>query len=470
MRLIFFSFLISTFCFGQNPFQVPKEEIGKTGVYTVEQPGVPIHKDYDEIYRHNHGRKLKLAPGGKFYQLQFEKAKFKLVVPETYSPQNPAGIIFIDTRNSEFHPNLVDTTLNYLNEYAKQKNFICVLIDTKEPTLKQRDTGGLDLGHEYAVIVRRSIDIVKERYSIDSDRVLTFSNYSVDQVFMTTVCCPHVFKHNAFTGTPMFFYDNMPSAKGGKPIPSFGAQDEAIKTMKEAAQNTYAFFHVYLSDDKNLLQSEKKLNEDSEKIFTRNKFNKASFFNISYKGVLKDKIDIKDLEIFDNQYLLMIAALDKIDPKPFNAKIYLEQAQNFEKKNNFPKAFENYKIAAKYGFEEAVTKYEEMNKELQDSSTSMMKLHLAKNYPEAYNLAQTILKKFGSTSNAQAANLYKTYSRDKKIILEIKAASFLAKAEAALKQSPVPVDKIKAACEKVIQTVPGTVTAEKAKTILEKIK
>ena len=442
---------------GQNPFQVPKEEIGKTGVYTVEQPGVPKHADYEEIYRHNHGRKLKLAPGGKFYQLQFEKAKFKLVVPETYSKDNPPGFLYLGFGDSMDRK--IDDIVEYCKPLLKQRNLIAIIIDHKlrDPGDPAFQNNLLEIKYEHAMLIRRTIDIVLERYTIDSERILGYAGMlKADDFSIASITCPHIFKFNVLYSLFPPFYDNMPSPDNKKMFPSFGAQDQEITTLKEARKNRFLFFNINLPLT---VKGDKKSLAFLKKFIKENKFSNSEVFTIEKKAVVPR-----------NGFPEIFLCVDKIDPKPFNAKTYLEQAQNFEKKNNFPKAFENYKIAAKYGFKEAVTKYEEMNKELQDSSTSMMKLHLAKNYPEAHAIAQTILKKFGPTSNAQAANLYKTYSRDKKIILEIKAASFLAKAEAALKQSPVPVDKIKAACEKVIQTVPGTVTAEKAKAILEKIK
>ena len=170
------------------------------------------------------------------------------------------------------------------------------------------------------------------------------------------------------------------------------------------------------------------------------------------------------------RYPEVFKLIDKIDPKPFNAKVFLTQAQAFEKKNNFPKAFEAYKIAANYGFEEAIKKFKEMNKELIETTSEINKHDKSKNYPEAFKLAQYLLKKFGTKSSLRATLINKTYLKDNKIILEIKAAAFLAKAEAALSQSPPPKDKIRAACEKVIKTVPDTFTAKKAQKLLKSLK
>jgi len=119
MKITYFLLVINTLflqTFAQDPFEVPQEEIGKVGVYTVEQPGVPKHPDYEEIYRHNEGKKLSLDPTKKFYKLQFIKPKFKITAPKTYNPVIPPGIIITDVRNLLEKKNAVQTTLEYLEE------------------------------------------------------------------------------------------------------------------------------------------------------------------------------------------------------------------------------------------------------------------------------------------------------------------------------------------------------------------
>lgn len=459
MRSFLLLNLLTLFTFTSlaDPFSVPKDEIGKKGVYTIEQPGVPKHADYEEIYRHNHGRKLKLAPGGKFYQLQFEKAKFKLVIPETYSKDNPPGLLYLgfgDTIDSK-----IDDVIEFCKPLLKQRNLIAIAVDHKlrEPGDAALNNNPLEIHYEHAMLIRRTVDIVRERYTIDSERIIGYAGMLKAVDFsVAAISCPKIFKYNALYTLLPPFYDNMPSPDNKKMFPSFGAQDQEITTLKEARKNKFLFFNLNLPF---MLDANKKAEQHLKKFLKDTKFSNSEIFTIDNKN-----------EDERNTYPEIFLCVDKIDPKPFNAKTYLENAQNFEKKNNLPKAFENYKIAANYGFKEAVEKFTELNKDLQKIETEMMKSHLDKFFPEAYSKATEILKKFGANSSIQAANIYKTYSQDKKIILEIKAAAFLEKAKAASKKPNPPTDKIKEACKKVIKTVPGTKTAEKAQALLDSLK
>ena len=460
MRYLFIvnCFIFSIYSFAQDPFKVPKEEIGKKGLYTIEQPGIPKHKDYDEIYRHNFGKKLDLDPSKKFYLIKHHEVKFKIYAPETYNPQKPPGILYL---GYEENPSLsLDEIFEYCKPHLKQRNLIAVAPVRKRDN-KELEKANLDRGHEYPLLVRRSVDLISERYKIDPERIITYSGMLISLYSkIAFVCCPKTFKYNILEGLDDLYYDDMPSPDNRKKYPSFGSQGQEITTTKDAAKNKYLFTYITYTDMKEDMMKDHnlKMKKFLEEFLKKNKFANSEIMAINMKG---KEVRKGFPEIFQ--------CVDKIDPKPFNAKSFLIQAQAFEKKKNLPKAFENYKAAAKYGFEEAVKKYNDMNKELQNEAASMMKSHLDKNYPEAYVAAQTILKKFGSGSSPQALNIYKTYPKDKKIVLEIKAAAFLAKAEAALKQTPPPKDKIKAACEKVIKTVPGTKTAEKAKKVIESL-
>ena len=269
-------------------------------------------------------------------------------------------------------------------------------------------------------------------------------------LFIAAVCCPKVLKNNAFRDTPHSFYDNMPHARTGKKILSFGSQDQEITTAKEAANNTFIFFRD-VEEDIELRKMKKDLEKSTEALFKRIKFRKAEFADLQ-----PDQAEI-------------IQAFTKIDPKPFDAKAFYTAALKFEKQKNFAKAFENYKAAATYGVKEAKDKFEPLVKELQEKTAGMLKNHTGKNYPEAHKLAVEILKNFGAASAPKAVTVYQSYAKDKKIATELKAATFLDKAEAASKKPNPPKDKIKEACEKVIKICPGTFTAQRAKKLMESL-
>ena len=99
----------------------------------------------------------------------------------------------------------------------------------------------------------------------------------------------------------------------------------------------------------------------------------------------------------------------------------------------------------------------------------MLKAHGEKDYPIANNIAKDLIKTFGQKKYPKAVNLYRQYLKNKKVRLEIKAATYLSKAEKSLKEANPAKDKIKTLCEKVIKFCPGTVTAKKAEKLLTEI-
>jgi len=110
-----------------------------------------------------------------------------------------------------------------------------------------------------------------------------------------------------------------------------------------------------------------------------------------------------------------------------------------------------------------------IKKELNSKIRAMLKAHGEKDYPIANNIAKDLIKTFGQKKYPKAVNLYRQYLKNKKVRLEIKAATYLSKAEKSLKEANPAKDKIKTLCEKVIKFCPGTVTAKKAEKLLTEI-
>ena len=160
-----------------GPFDVPNAEKGKKGLYTVEQPGVPVHEDYAEIMRHNHGRKLEKDRTGQFYRLKHAKAKFKIYVPDSYNPAVPAGIAYIGVEDSGPMGTSIDKSINLCKDFFARRNLIGIAIDAKSLEVGRMQDIMVDYQHEYSVLIRRSIDIVKERYKVDPERVWPFLSF-----------------------------------------------------------------------------------------------------------------------------------------------------------------------------------------------------------------------------------------------------------------------------------------------------
>ena len=93
-----------------------------------------------------------------------------------------------------------------------------------------------------------------------------------------------------------------------------------------------------------------------------------------------------------------------------------------------------------------------------------------KNYYDAFKTARFLKNNYPAKYVKDSNIILTKIKADEKIITEIKAAIYLNNVKNSLNQSPVPVDDIIAACEKVTKTVPGTVTAEKAQKIIDSLK
>ena len=452
MKSFLLLLLLSVNSLGKNPFEVPREEIGKTGIYTVEQPGVPVHKDYEEIYRHNHVNKPQLSADKKYYKIYNKNIRFKIFVPESYNPSAPPGLIFMGLDDFTQPSKVFEENIKQSKEFLKQKNLIAVSVEMSQEVNLNGNMDFIANKFEYAVLIRRSISIIEERYKIDLDRIISFSsNSDRDGLSIAAITCPQKFKNNIFWDVTLLFHELMPRPDS-IPKVSFGSTSEQIKTIEEASKNRYLFFFYKKEDN----PQDKEVVKYIKRLLKKYNFSNTEFVDFNPQN-LKSR----------NGHEELLLTVEKIDPKPFDAKQILNKAISSDKKKDFLNAFKFYKIAAAYGFKEAQEKFNSWNNELIKKSAAMLEAHKNNDFPAAYKLAMIILKKYGSENCAEAAQLLKEYSKDKKISLELKAASFLAKAEAALKQNPPPKDKIKAACEKVIKIVPGTKTAEKAQKMLD---
>jgi hypothetical protein len=445
-KLLLLLFLFSLTA--QADFKVKNDEMHKKGLIIIEQAGIPLGPAYKEINRHRGGNKLRMDPTGKFISLKFAKARWKVYVPPTYNSTASTGlVILLDTYKDPGREN-EDVMAKY--KYAAGKfNVILILIDCKAPPIDLKmDPTVASFAEECQLLLRRSVDLANERYKINPDRVFLYSGI-VDTIaaFGAAIYCPDVFRNFISEGAPDPWWE-MEVDGVGKKAPSFGSQAAAITTLKKASKNRFVF-----TSTKTIEGLRFRNTEALDKMLKKYKFSKYSFETIdSSKGQ-------KALDV----------GIAKIDPDPFDSSVYMKNAMAFEKRQDFSKAFENYKLATAYGVAGAKEKFEPMEKELNRKTAEMTKGHKAKDYALANNTAKQIINKFGQQNSPIAVKFYKAYLSDKKVVLEIKAAAYLSKAAEAFKKANPAKDKVKAACEKVIKLCPGTVTAQKAKDLLTKV-
>ena len=449
--ILFLSFSLSA----KDSFDVPKEEIGKTGLYTVKEPGVPVHPDYKEIYRLNFGDTPPVDSVEKYIVPEATVPKYLVYCPESYDPKKPAGIALFGIQFKYSREVTMDMILKTSKKLLEERNLIAVIVNSDGGLLEDASKSS----NEASMLIRRSLDIVKERYEINEKRIFLLgfpgSNY---YCFKLLLASPQVFKHSIFCSTPHMFKETINFQ--GEPIISLSGSNEGIKYLKEASKNRIHILYAYSlgKDWVKYHPATKKKMLEARKTFKKYNFKNTTFEE--YKFIGKNIYTIPSIFTY----------IDKIDPDPFNPAIHLKNAKEYEAKNNFKEALISYKEAAEKGSKTGLEKYNELKKDLDDGIENFLKLHLKKHYPDSNTLGRSLVQKYGAVNCKKILKFLTSYSSDKKIVLEIKAAAFLAKAEAALKQTPPPKDKIKAACEKVIKTVPGTKTAEKAQSLLDQLK
>ena len=443
MKAFLLIVLFSQICFSQYRFTPQKEEIGKKGMYTLSQKGIPIHKDYEAIFDLYKDKELSKDASGKYYVLNQEQPSFKIYVPPTYLPSRPAGIIILAISSCIATDEELNEAMEYCKFFAEKRNFICIGVETKNPNFEQIRYEYSPHLYEYALLIRRAVDIIKERYKTEFGRIVTFTNSETKSLFLASISCPSTFRYNSFIGLPYII-------EGSK-----------------AKKNTFHFYLPFNFKDKKSISVQRALN-----LFKKQKYNSAEFVNAQFiefvfKNIITNPKDQTGKKVFDNQYDLMIEALDGIDPKFTNSKRFLLAAKEAEKNNNKAKAFTYYKQASQYGFKKAFRKVKELQSELDEHSRHLAEYHKAKDYPGAYKLILKINKDFGQKSNRLSNTLYLQYSKNKHIIAEIKASAKLERELLNLSNGLSDKNTIKSLCQQIVANFPGSRTAIKAAQVIE---
>jgi len=443
---------LNYFLLAQNPFSVPKGEIGKTGTYSIHQVGIPVNKDYEEIIKSFKNLKLEKDPTEKFYELKYEKASFKIHVPNSYSPLKPAGVIVLAISSSQSTEEELAKAFEHCEYFAHKRNFICVGINTENPDFENLKSYYSFHTYEYALLLRRAVDIVKERYKTEFGRVIAFTNNEPISLFWAAITSPQVFKNTSYIGTVPVSLVN------------------SVKTTSRTLMNKYLVYYPLNVVYKKSLAAERTLNSSNAQLFSTYKFTNFQYEEFALNGVVKDPLILSEIKIYDDQFELMIEALDKLDPKFPNRKKLLSIAQKAELKGDHAIAYSNYKIAAQAGFSEAYDKFNELKTELEALTTQMIAAHKERDFPASYKIMSSIFQKFGSKSSLDATKIYQIYSKDKKIILEIKASKRFETELEKFRKNKSNKEVLKTLCENILESIPNSKTAMRAREILSELR
>lgn len=436
----------------------PKEEINKIGSYQIKTDLIP--ERYRNLWTNSRFNKVRedevKNDNHRVYSTVIESFKWNIWTPQKYDPQRPAGILVLPLSFQ------IEDFPQKWQHFCDSHNLILI---SPEFSKFIRTCN--------AALILCSIDIVKSRYKIDPRRIYLCAikyHYYTDML-----CFPEAFSGFVFVESGLHFsrkYFN--KTLGGRRLREL---DELLK------KNYFAF--IVNNENQKLPTEDQNIEVESfdsgtEYYRTENGWNsiwKKQYFqkNSKYKHITIDgqhETLLTQVDYFYGiDYTTMRDAVTFLDTPVINrGKELVKLGKQAENLKQYKKAIELYLLAENHHVSGAQNYTNRVLSLLKSQENKLRKLIISKDYGSAYKLATEVVKQYG-TEHAKFSKLaVKEFLDDEKIALEIKAAVFLAKAEAALKQSPVPADKIKAACEKVIQTVPGTVTAEKAKAILEKIK
>lgn len=461
MRFILLFFIFSHTSFAKYPFTPKDEEIGKTKTYTLNTPELPLKfqnlwtKSEFNIYKNVHfSNKVK-----KSYSDKVNLFTWTIFVHEDYNVDIPSGILLLSTNFNYNEPPIA------FKKLCKEYNLILIAPDLSKES--QHGIYSLELSIS-------ALDLIRQRYKINNNRIfyVAFGNKINHEAHFHS---PHLFT-GIFGIRSQVGWDEKEFKK------AFG------KTKYKKFLNTLKDKHFFL------LESPPKANdigfENGRVIYEDNYFhsslekNKVLYSSNFFNTEKSADFSTGDLKKFSstinhiNEELFLDLPLNALsrsfqflDTKSLEMKeTYFNEGVKFEQNEIYPKALVCYQNAYKLSHPKAKSRIRDIVDEIKRIEFTAIKSFTQKNYYEAYKTARSLTINYPNEYVKYSKLILEKIKADKDIINEIKAAIFLSKAQAALKQTPVPKDKIKAVCEKVIKTVPGTNTAEKAQKILDSLK
>ncbi|MCM8539739.1 MAG: helix-hairpin-helix domain-containing protein [Lentisphaeraceae bacterium] len=445
--------LFSLSVFAEYPFTPKKEEIHRKGFYIIESSKLP--NDYQYLWskaKFNIYKKIHFSNKiDKSYRDTVNTFNWKVFTHDSYLPDIPAGILLL---SSSFSFNAFPTAFK---ELCKEFNLILVSPDLSKERQHRKYTLELSLS---------ALDLIKQRYEINNNRVFY-------------VAFGNKVKHEAHLHSPQLFngifsirsqvgwdekelskilgktdYKKFISTLKKKPFyllePKPTATDVGFENGRIIYEDNY--FHPSLKNNTILYTKDLFLTE------------KSHYSSLSVNHINKELFSELRLSVLSRAFKFLDSNSLKLKEK------YFDEGVKFEQNEQYPQAFKSYQNAYKLSHPKAKSRIEDLLKEIKKTEFTAIKNFAQKNYYDAFKTARFLKNNYPAKYVKDSNIILTKIKADEKIITEIKAAIYLNNVKNSLNQSPVPVDDIIAACEKVIKTVPGTVTAEKAQKIIDSLK
>ena len=406
------SFILLLFC----SYSLFAESV-KKGDFTITDAGV--NEAQVEEFSGYTIKKLELTPkdGKVTYKNDGKEVSWRVHVPSSYNPSKPAGVlVYINSGNGGGLP-------GKWKDLMGKHNLIWI--------------GADNAGNDYytywrMVMAREGLRRLKETYEINDERVYVSGMSGGGRVSsLIAMRDPEVFK-----GAIYLCGCNTPK--------------KDAKKMKIAKDNYYV-----------LLTGSKDFNLPGTK----------SVYNYYQSNKIKNSklVVVEGLGHSTPEKKEMDEALEYLNtPIIEKGKEAMAKAEEAEKRKRYEEAMEFYKKAAAFNVEEAISKGEAIQKEIDESYATARKAQEERDFVLALNTYDAIYKKFGKNIGAEAYKTMAELKKDKKVVLEIRAMIYYNKIAKAIKAGKSG-DAVTTALKKVIESAPGSKAAELAEKDLKEL-
>ena len=390
----------------------------KTGEYTIKDSGIDA-----EIFEKVTGldpKKLELTPkDGKYtFENNGKELSWQVYVPKNYKSSKPAGVlVYINAGDGGKVP-------GKWKELMDKHNLIWIGAD---------NSGNKFYNYWRVSMALEGLRRIKETYSINEERVY-LSGFSGGGRISSLLAI----------GKPDIFKGGIYNCGCNAPP----TNDE--KSLKIARENYYVFItgtkDFNLNDTKGVAAS-----------YSKNKFDNTKLIIVD--GLAHNIPDTKEMD----------QAIEYLNtPLIEKGKEAMDKAVAAEKRKKIGEAIKWYKKAAGFNVEEAVTKADALQKEIDDLYAECDAAEKERDYVKALQTYDVIYRTYGREIGEKAMERSKALKSDKKVVLEIKAMLYYLKIAKAM-EGGNKGEKVLAALKKVVETAPGSKAAELAEKDLKEL-
>ncbi|EDM25529.1 hypothetical protein LNTAR_23709 [Lentisphaera araneosa HTCC2155] len=389
----------------------------RKGKYSITDKAIP-RPYYEGVHQRWPGSEDKIPDGERIPIMTikdktFHEVTWDIVVPESYDPNIPTGIITYIT------PGSGKAFINLLSKYN------LILITAKN---SGNDT------YTYARISMAlwGIDKLKEIYNIDADRIFVSGMSGGGRVSsIAAALFPEIYKGAIYQCGCNFMHNN---------------EKSQISKMQEN------YFYFLTGDgDFNL--------EDTQRV--HKKYTDAKILNTKIHVQKNHKHRTLPTEVLDK-------ALAYIDtPRVAKLETLYTKGMSAIKKKQFSEAFKNLQVAAAGGHELASEEFEKIQAPYTEIQDAISSFDQEKYYVQAYKHIQKLISTYGKEMASEELKIVEKYKQNPAILKEFKADAYLEKIKAAMKRKGSSKEKIAAGLKKILELCPNTKTAERAQILLD---